>query len=47
MTGQEMTGMGIRVLLVQDWEDDTLLPERELTRGDPTARHTRGQSRVI
>jgi hypothetical protein len=33
MTGQEMTGMISRVLLVEDWEDDTRLLERELTRG--------------
>jgi len=33
MTGQEMTGMILRVLLVKDWEDDTRLHERELTRG--------------
>ncbi len=33
MTGQEMTGMILRVLLVKDWEHDTLFFERELTQG--------------
>jgi hypothetical protein len=33
MTGQEMTGMILRVLLVEDSEDDTRLHKRELTRG--------------
>ena len=33
MTGQEMTGTILRVLPVKDWEDDTRLHERELTRG--------------
>jgi hypothetical protein len=36
----------LQVLHVEDWEDDTLLPERELTREDPTARHTRGGVRL-
>ena len=45
MTGQEMTGMILRGLLVKDWENDTRLPERELTEGDQTDRHTHGQSR--
>ena len=33
MTGQEKTGMILRVLLVEDCEDDTLLLEHELTQG--------------
>lgn len=33
MTGQEKTGMILRVLRVEDCEDDTLLLERELTQG--------------
>jgi two-component system sensor histidine kinase UhpB len=34
MTGQEKTGAILRVLLVEDCEDDALLLERELTRGE-------------
>ena len=33
MTGQEKTGASLRVLMVEDCEDDALLLERELTKG--------------
>jgi DNA-binding response OmpR family regulator len=33
MTGQEKTGATLRVLLVEDCEDDALFIERELTKG--------------